>query len=101
MIAGMLSSSVKRALTSHRRFFTTTMAAANSKDRTNLIPFSSRLKQGRALAEDVWSIFKYGCSHITLWPKRDAHNFPQRREPPLGLYQSWTRLHELPPSIMG
>ena len=28
------------------------------KDRTNLIPFSSRLKEGRALAQDVWSIFK-------------------------------------------
>ncbi|KAF9055070.1 PLP-dependent transferase [Hymenopellis radicata] len=35
------------------------MAALNGKpvDRTNLIPFSSRLKVGRALAEDVWSIF--------------------------------------------
>jgi kynurenine aminotransferase len=27
------------------------------KDRTALIPFSSRLREGRALAEDVWSIF--------------------------------------------
>ncbi|KDQ64893.1 hypothetical protein JAAARDRAFT_28546 [Jaapia argillacea MUCL 33604] len=27
------------------------------KDRSNLIPFSSRLKDGRALAQDVWSIF--------------------------------------------
>ncbi|KAE9410343.1 PLP-dependent transferase [Gymnopus androsaceus JB14] len=26
-------------------------------DRSNLIPFSSRLKEGRALAEDVWSIY--------------------------------------------
>ncbi|KAL1709204.1 pyridoxal phosphate-dependent transferase [Schizophyllum commune] len=26
-------------------------------DRSQLIPFSSRLKEGRALAEDVWSIF--------------------------------------------
>ncbi|KXN86402.1 hypothetical protein AN958_10264 [Leucoagaricus sp. SymC.cos] len=26
-------------------------------DRSNLIPFSSRLKEGRALAQDVWSIF--------------------------------------------
>ncbi|RDB22855.1 putative aminotransferase C6B12.04c [Hypsizygus marmoreus] len=30
--------------------------AANG-DRTNLIPFSSRLKEGRALAQDVWSIY--------------------------------------------
>ncbi|KAI0796560.1 PLP-dependent transferase [Abortiporus biennis] len=27
------------------------------KDRSNLVPFSSRLKEGRALAQDVWSIF--------------------------------------------
>ncbi|THV08679.1 PLP-dependent transferase [Dendrothele bispora CBS 962.96] len=27
------------------------------KDRSNLVPFSSRLETGRALAEDVWSIF--------------------------------------------
>ncbi|TFK76029.1 PLP-dependent transferase [Pluteus cervinus] len=26
-------------------------------DRSNLIPFSSRLREGRALAQDVWSIF--------------------------------------------
>ena len=29
------------------------------KDRSNLVPFSSRLRDGRALAQDVWSIFKY------------------------------------------
>ncbi|RPD67036.1 PLP-dependent transferase [Lentinus tigrinus ALCF2SS1-7] len=28
-----------------------------TKDRSNLIPFSSRLREGRALAQDVWSIF--------------------------------------------
>ncbi|KAJ7699955.1 1-aminocyclopropane-1-carboxylate synthase 1 [Mycena rosella] len=34
------------------------MSAANGvKDRSNLVPFSSRLKEGRALAEDVWSIY--------------------------------------------
>lgn len=27
-------------------------------DRSNLIPFSSRLRGGRALAQDVWSIYK-------------------------------------------
>ncbi len=26
--------------------------------RTNLVPFANRLKEGRALAQDVWSIFK-------------------------------------------
>ncbi|KAG6817215.1 hypothetical protein H0H87_011573 [Tephrocybe sp. NHM501043] len=29
----------------------------NGQDRSNLIPFSSRLREGRALAQDVWSIF--------------------------------------------
>jgi hypothetical protein len=29
------------------------------RDRSNLIPFSSRLNEGRALAQDVWSIYKY------------------------------------------
>ncbi|KAF8165207.1 pyridoxal phosphate-dependent transferase [Crassisporium funariophilum] len=31
--------------------------SAPPSDRSNLIPFSSRLKEGRALALDVWSIF--------------------------------------------
>ncbi|EJF56584.1 PLP-dependent transferase [Dichomitus squalens] len=30
---------------------------SNGKDRSQLIPFSSRLREGRALAQDVWSIF--------------------------------------------
>ncbi|KAL0949702.1 hypothetical protein HGRIS_009739 [Hohenbuehelia grisea] len=29
----------------------------STSDRSNLIPYSSRLKEGRALAQDVWSIF--------------------------------------------
>lgn len=36
----------------HRHRF---MATA---DRSNLVKFSSRLRDGRALAEDVWSIYK-------------------------------------------
>lgn len=38
----------------------TTKANVNpgaSQDRSNLIPFSSRLREGKALAQDVWSIF--------------------------------------------
>ncbi|KAJ6629116.1 pyridoxal phosphate-dependent transferase [Mycena sp. CBHHK59/15] len=31
--------------------------AAKAQDRSQLVPFSSRLKEGRALAEDVWSIY--------------------------------------------
>ncbi|KAF8623427.1 hypothetical protein AX15_006369 [Amanita polypyramis BW_CC] len=33
------------------------MSVAASQDRSNLIPFSSRLAEGRALALDVWSTF--------------------------------------------
>ncbi|KAJ2920156.1 hypothetical protein MD484_g374, partial [Candolleomyces efflorescens] len=33
------------------------MATNSSTDRSNLVPFSSRLKEGKALAQDVWSIF--------------------------------------------
>jgi kynurenine aminotransferase len=32
--------------------------AALNGDRSNLISFSSRLRGGRALAQDVWSIYK-------------------------------------------
>ncbi|RXW24645.1 hypothetical protein EST38_g1232 [Candolleomyces aberdarensis] len=33
------------------------MATSTRTDRSNLVPFSSRLKEGKALAQDVWSIF--------------------------------------------
>ncbi|KAK7470780.1 arylformamidase [Stygiomarasmius scandens] len=33
------------------------MATKTPKDRSNLVPFSSRLEEGRALAQDVWSIY--------------------------------------------
>jgi hypothetical protein len=35
------------------------MASVNGTlNRGDLVPFSSRLKEGRALAQDVWSLFK-------------------------------------------
>jgi len=34
------------------------MASVAQTDKPALIPFSSRLREGRALAQDVWSIFK-------------------------------------------
>lgn len=37
-----------------------------AQDRSNLFPFSSRLEEGRALAEDVWSIYKY-VHFCRLW----------------------------------
>ena len=52
---------------------TTTMGVLNGQPngatskqngvRSNLVPIASRLEEGRALAQDVWSIFKYVSSH--------------------------------------
>lgn len=33
-----------------------------------VIPFSSRLREGRALAQDVWSIFKYVLMRVIISP---------------------------------
>ena len=49
---------------------TMTVAAPNG-DRSNLIPFSSRLLEGRALAQDVWSIFK--CVHFKALTSPQLH----------------------------
>lgn len=38
---------------------TTNGAATSTKPRTNLVSVAQRLDEGRALAQDVWSIFKY------------------------------------------
>ena len=49
------------SVTFTRRFFSYMSiknGVSQQKDRTALIPFSSRLVEGRALNEDVWSIFK-------------------------------------------
>lgn len=45
----------------HHRFMTSTsgtLVQGGTADRSNLISFSSRLRGGRALAQDVWSIYK-------------------------------------------
>ena len=50
-----------RRLHSFARFsraISRTAMANQLSDRKNLVPFSSRLKEGRALALDVWTIFK-------------------------------------------
>jgi hypothetical protein len=36
-------------------------------DRTKLITFSSRLKEGRALALDVWTIFKQALNPYNVY----------------------------------
>jgi kynurenine aminotransferase len=52
------------------------------QDRSNLIPFSSRLREGRALAQDVWSIFKCApaplihFSQLIIWISTSAANLP-------------------------
>lgn len=35
-------------------------------DRSNLIPFSSRLRDGRALALDVWTIFRLVLTYLHM-----------------------------------
>ncbi|KAF8981514.1 1-aminocyclopropane-1-carboxylate synthase 1 [Cyathus striatus] len=60
MLTRACSSARRLYLSSSRLSFsmsTNQNPAINKADRTNLIPFSSRLKEGRALAQDVWSIF--------------------------------------------
>jgi kynurenine aminotransferase len=54
-----------------------------SSDRSNLITFSSRLKEGRALALDVWTIFRWVvtickcCMYwISPWVVDSAVNLP-------------------------
>ena len=42
------------------------MATNGITQNSVLIPFSSRLKEGRALAQDVWSIFKYALAPHAL-----------------------------------
>lgn len=37
-----------------------------------IIPFSSRLRDGRALAQDVWSIFKYVPISVVCFAPLDA-----------------------------
>lgn len=39
-----------------------TNGAEKSSIRSNLLPVADRLEEGRALAQDVWSIFKYVCA---------------------------------------
>ena len=82
-ISSLLSSrpSVPRVHT-FSRTLTTTMAVT---DRSQLIPFSSRLKEGRALAEDVWSIFKC-VPPVVRWLPQLLIKHLQRCEPPRGLH---------------
>lgn len=67
-LASFARPSLPRSVT--RRFKISTMPASiqpenrkKPQDRSNLITFSPRLKEGRALAQDVWSIYK--CVHCT------------------------------------
>lgn len=69
------------------------------RDRSNLISFSSRLHGGRALVQDVWSIFKYDLCQIIFGSK--FIDPPQCGQPARRLYQPWARLYELPTSQMG
>lgn len=71
-----------------------------SPDRSNLIPFSSRLKEGRALALDVWTIFRWviGLDLQTVHGLDLIPDCGQCGQLAGRLYQSRTRIHELCPS---
>ena len=76
---------------------TTTMTKPNG-DRSALIPFSSRLFEGRALAQDVWSIFACASLAPHLHPRLTPS---QRRKSPFRLHQPWPGVHELSPAALG
>jgi hypothetical protein len=44
------------------------VGSAEGPSASSLIPFSSRLQEGRALALDVWSIYKYATSTMDVYP---------------------------------
>jgi len=49
----------------------TTDNGHDTRHKPVVIPFSSRLHEGRALAQDVWSIFKYVSIPIFCFPLFD------------------------------
>ena len=56
-----------RLYTNFSRTISRTIMANQSGDRTNLVPFSSRLKEGRALALDVWTVFKQAINPCNVY----------------------------------
>ena len=50
------------------------LTMSSTQNRSNLIKFSSRLKEGRALALDVWSIFRYPFPHTYLSSSSHFHS---------------------------
>lgn len=59
-IRGSLKTSIQHRCLTYRcpSYRSMSSTANNNQDRSNLIPFSSRLREGRALALDVWTIYK-------------------------------------------
>ena len=58
-----------RSLSSRRTIMGLNGHAKQNGAPANLVPVAARLEEGRALNEDVWSIFKYvhaHCFHIAL-----------------------------------
>lgn len=60
--------SISRSFSISPRVMAQPNGNASVKDSSEpLIPYALRLKEGRAIAEDVWSIYKYlSCSTIHL-----------------------------------
>ena len=66
----------------------------NGIENAGPIRVSSRLEEGRALALDVWSIYK----SVLLPPPHPFSHLFQRCEPSTGLYQPRPGVYELPPA---
>lgn len=67
------------------------------------IRFSSRLKEGRALAQDVWSIYKSVLimrALLSVLVLTVSSSLQCRKSSP-GLHQSWPGVHELCPTALG
>lgn len=60
-----------------------------------VIPVSSRLHEGRALAQDVWTVFK--CVS-TLVVRTSRFDMLQCGQSAIGLLEPWSRVYELCPS---
>lgn len=98
MLARSLQASVSITTRSrtHSRYLSqmaTTQLGLQNKDRQHLFKHSERLETGRALVQDVWSIFKYAgsitsrCMRLTLL---QCSKLTGR------LYQSWARSQNKP-----
>jgi hypothetical protein len=101
----MLSATTKKSLSRLYSQMSQTQNGASGalqhdmdRSKSAVIPFSSRLLEGRALAQDVWSIFKYAQFPVfRCFP----YQMLQCSQSAIRLLEPRPRLHELRASEMG